>query len=547
MSSSFMSNNFVFDKYVEFLKAHPLPNTISIVSSFVFPIEDIIIPIFVGLLVDALKKGAPWRKYLVAIVGVMVVMQVIDLAVDALDAWLIPSLQNHVRRSMFYDMLKSRDEAFTEFNTGEAVSQLVKVPLVTVKILEVFKHMVLPHILSILCISAYIGTKDWVVGLSMFVALVFIFSCFYASPGACENVVQTMTQTSTMIDEEIDDVLRNASTVFASNQIEQEMARLKILEDKLVETSFPLFKCSSKQRVVIALAIVTLLLLIGWRCNDRINKGVMTAGVVVTIFTFSLSIINNFAWMSHRVKNVISEFGVIKSYMQQHRVKASSNACTIPPLVKGLVLKDISFSLPGRKDPILKDVNLHVATGERVAIVGKIGAGKSTLLKIIVRLITPTSGQVILDGVPYDCMSASAVRKKVAYVCQHPLFFNRSILENISYGLDADKVKIIKILERMGLSDVLGDLDMNVGKGGSKLSGGQRQVVACIRVMLQNPDIIVLDEITASLDSGMKQRLLKMLDEMFRGKTVIIVTHDPILARFASRVVNISRDLIYNC
>jgi ABC-type bacteriocin/lantibiotic exporter with double-glycine peptidase domain len=208
-------------------------------------------------------------------------------------------------------------------------------------------------------------------------------------------------------------------------------------------------------------------------------------------------------------------------------------------------LQDVVFRVPGRAAPILDGVSLVVWPGERVAIVGPVGSGKSTLLKLVVKLNVPDSGEIYLDGRSYRELSASQVMRRVAYVPQTPALFNRSIYQNITYGVRPapDPAAVAALLDRLELSDVFagleGGLEARVGKGGAKLSGGQRQVVACMRVLLQDPEIVALDEVTASLDAEMKRRLMRLFDVMFAGKTVLLVTHDPALLAFAERTINL--------
>jgi ATP-binding cassette subfamily B protein len=133
-------------------------------------------------------------------------------------------------------------------------------------------------------------------------------------------------------------------------------------------------------------------------------------------------------------------------------------------------------------------------------------------------------------------MTLRDLRKQVTYVSQNPILFNRSIRDNIVYGLTnkPDNNYIKKLLYELGLDDMFLDLDALCGKNGSGLSGGQRQIIAIMRAYILNPSIIILDEITSSIDKNTKEKLFKVLEKLFENKTIIIVTHDPDLMKFAT-------------
>jgi len=151
-----------------------------------------------------------------------------------------------------------------------------------------------------------------------------------------------------------------------------------------------------------------------------------------------------------------------------------------------------------------------------------------------------------LDGVPYAHIQAIDLRRRVGYVPQTPILFNRSIIDNILYGnVRYTRNDVENIMKFFGVYDEFANtehgLDTNIGKNGSRLSGGQRQLIWCMRVLLYDPDILILDEPTASIDEKTKRVLHSMLNIIMQNKTVIMVTHDPFLEGIASRIVTIKQ------
>lgn len=213
--------------------------------------------------------------------------------------------------------------------------------------------------------------------------------------------------------------------------------------------------------------------------------------------------------------------------------------------MNALVVDNIEYNIKGRNTPIIQNISFVVKQGETVGIVGHVGSGKSTLLKIIARLLTPTHGEIYIEGKPLSKMSLTESRRMVGYVQQHPQLFNRTIFENIIYGNEhnpkATKEYVQSMVDSLGLTDAFANmtqgLDTKAGKNGSALSGGQKQLVQMMRLILTDPKIVILDEITASLDSETKKKLFKLLDVALKGKTTLLVTHDPELMRLAQHTL----------
>ena len=170
----------------------------------------------------------------------------------------------------------------------------------------------------------------------------------------------------------------------------------------------------------------------------------------------------------------------------------------------GLSVKDLSFSY-GSGLEVLHSINLEVAPGERVALVGASGGGKSTLIQLLIGLYPLSKGMIAFDGVAIDQIGLDVVRENVVTVLQHPVLFNDSVRANVTLGRTADDAAIWHALEVAQLREVIEasprGLDAMVGRLGVRLSGGQRQRLALARMVLQDPKVVILDEATSALDN----------------------------------------------
>lgn len=194
--------------------------------------------------------------------------------------------------------------------------------------------------------------------------------------------------------------------------------------------------------------------------------------------------------------------------------------------------------------PVLRDVDLVVGAGERIAIVGPSGAGKSTLLSLLLRFIAPTSGTIRLDGHDLADLTTASVRDATAVVLQDSAVLSGTLADNVRLGrLDASDDEVTEALRQAGLGGVIDThpdgIHRSVGERGVTLSGGQRQRLAVARAMVRRPRLVLLDEPSTGLDTPSVEALVDALERLCEGRTTIVVTHDERLLRLVDRVVEV--------
>ncbi|MBE5869352.1 MAG: ABC transporter ATP-binding protein [Lachnospiraceae bacterium] len=196
--------------------------------------------------------------------------------------------------------------------------------------------------------------------------------------------------------------------------------------------------------------------------------------------------------------------------------------------------KNVDFTYEGTERPVLTGESWEFVIGKKYLLMGKSGAGKSTMIKLLMGLICPKSGQVMYDGVPIDDIDSQSLLKSVGAVMQESMFFNLSIRENlglVAFGTSEDDM--IVALKAACLYDFVEclpqKLDTIIGERGVKLSGGQKQRLAIARLILHNPQIVILDEATSALDSIVESKILENLSQIFKDKTMIVISHKPLV------------------
>src|SRR5205814_3693465 len=209
----------------------------------------------------------------------------------------------------------------------------------------------------------------------------------------------------------------------------------------------------------------------------------------------------------------------------------------LPRITGAIRFERVSFDygrMP-RRGGVLRELELDIAPGERVGLVGRSGAGKSTLVHLLLGFYRPEQGRILIDGRDLGGLTQESLRAQIGMVTQDTSLLHRSIRDNIRYGRpDASEAEIVDAARRAhatefieGLEDWHGRtaFDAHVGERGVKLSGGQRQRIALARVILKNAPILVLDEATSALDSEIEAAIQEQLAGLMEGRTVIAIAH----------------------
>lgn len=212
-----------------------------------------------------------------------------------------------------------------------------------------------------------------------------------------------------------------------------------------------------------------------------------------------------------------------------------------PAEINQIELKQVSFAYNPAK-PVLDNINLVVKKGETVAIVGPTGGGKSTLVNIVCRFYEPTQGQVLIDGIDYRNRSLHWLQSNIGMVLQNAHVFSGSILENIRYGrLQATDAEVIEAAKIAGAHDFItafqDGYQSDAGESGSRLSAGQKQLVSFARAVLADPQILVMDEATSSVDTQTEQRIQKGMQRLLAGRIAFIIAHRLSTIRNADRII----------
>ncbi|MDB3882591.1 ATP-binding cassette domain-containing protein [Amylibacter sp.] len=216
----------------------------------------------------------------------------------------------------------------------------------------------------------------------------------------------------------------------------------------------------------------------------------------------------------------------------------------------GVTVEGAWYKYPGSEFDVLKGVDIRVGSAEVVALVGKSGSGKTTLIDVILGLLSTDQGNVYIGDARINTLDSSYLRKAVSFVPQEIAILDRSVSQNIAFGLPDDEIDLERVIfasKMAGLADFIeneldGGYDANVGEKGGRLSGGQRQRLGIARALYTQPKILILDEATSALDNITERNVMKEIHNL--GCSVIMITHNLETARVADRIYVINNGIV---
>lgn len=259
-------------------------------------------------------------------------------------------------------------------------------------------------------------------------------------------------------------------------------------------------------------------------------KGSLTIGEFVAFMAYILILLHpiidiaNFFVIKKRAEVQVKRLEEIKNYP----VDVNDTGKITDFKGDSILTQELSFVYDKNTPPVLNNINIKISLGKKIGIAGTVGSGKSTLLKLIMRTAEPTCGNINLNGLCIKELDLATYRQLFSYVPQEPSLFSDTIYNNITFGREAEKEILEKIVEICQLKEFIANCpkgyDELIGERGLKLSGGEKQRIAIARALLKNGSILILDDATSNLDAETEKRLIEEISKM-DNMTLIIVSH----------------------
>jgi subfamily B ATP-binding cassette protein MsbA len=302
-------------------------------------------------------------------------------------------------------------------------------------------------------------------------------------------------------------------------------------------------------QIIVGLAIAIMVLVGGGLViGDKLTIGDYVAFFQLHGMLFSpIQEIANLAIQSVQARTGLER--VLHILRIQPKVTDRPGARVVTSIEGHVRMENVTFSYTGEGKPVLENIDLEARPGEVVALVGPSGSGKSTIVNLLTRFYDPTEGRILVDGVDLRNLQLRAYHRRVAIVLQEPFLFSGSIFDNICYGKGvATEEEVLEAARQANALDFIEELpegmETQVGERGGMLSGGQRQRISIARALLKDPDILILDEATSSLDTQSEHKVQQALDRLMRGRTVFVIAHRLSTIQNAHRIVVMNKGRI---
>ncbi len=517
-----------------------------LVASLMINVLALIVPLFTMNVYDRVVPNQAFNTLWVLVIGVSLVI-VFDWLLREARSSVTDSagqyIDNKLSSVLFSKVLGMKLE-----NRPQSVGAFARQMQDFDSVRDFFTSVTLVTLVDVPFTLLFLALIGWLGGAMMFVPVVVMLALMMLSMmmrGRIEKTQTESAQLSTHRQALLFDCLTSLPEIKQSNaqgemqkRWEQTSASLSGWQNRsrhysnLVSHSIQ----SSQQIVTISLIVFGVY---------QISEGLLSMGGLIAIVMLSgraASSVNQLSILMLRYQQTKTAVEGLTSIIELPQEDEATNQLSGGDFCGGVKLQNVYFQYPDTQAPSLEGISVDIKQGERVGVVGAAGAGKSTLLALISKQIEPTNGRTFFDDIDGQLWPSSVLRNNTGWVGQHAQLVYGSVIENITLGQkELVQEKLAQAINLSGLNGYMDRLDngleTQVGEGGRFLSGGQRQAVAIARALYRQPNLLLLDEPTASLDKQTETRLFNGLQSMPRNSTMIISSHKPAFLALCDRIL----------
>ncbi len=514
--------------------------TLSILGS----LSGLLVPLFTGKLVDTFNAESLDLRMVWLFIGVFLVNAVLS----GIGTYLLSKIGEKtiysIREKLWKHLINLKMSFFDKNESGQLMSRITDDTNVINLFISEKAPSVLPSLLTLIGSIVMLFILDWQMTLMTFLILP-IFIGIMVPLGRKMGKISKDTQTE----------ISRFSGILGRVLTEMKLVKVTTSEEKELEKTkgtllgiYDLGLKEAKIRAIISplsgvIMTLTVAVILGFG-GIRVSSGAITAGTLVAMIFYVVQLsapILNFSMFLTDYKKAVGASERIYEIYQEEAEKRGDDHNQPITNHQDITFDNVSFGY--EDNPVIKDLSLSIRSGEVTAFVGPSGSGKSTLFSLIERLYPIDHGQILYGNQPIDDISLKYWRQKIGYVMQSNAMMSGTIRDNLTYGVysEVDEETLVHYTKMARCYDFImafpQGFDTEIGERGTKLSGGQRQRIDIARSFIKNPDILLLDEATANLDSESEFYIQQALNELMKDRTTIVIAHRLATIKKANQIV----------
>ena len=523
--------------------------TLLFVTGFVVALLDAAIPVCIGRVVSLVSVQQPqalWHEAggeLLLMAAVLLVLRPTAHLAQYLvtNQALIPGLTNLVRWQSHWHVVRQGWTFFQNDFAGRIAARVMQTG-------PALRESVVSAINAVWYILVYgssavllLASADWRLSLPMLAWFLAYFGILCMFLPRMRERSRRMSEKRSELTGRVVDSYTNILTVKLFARARDEDAFVREAVDEHTYAYRRQLRMTTLWSLTLALMNATLLVGTGALAIALWADGILPIGAVAMAIPMAWQIGSISGWVAQQIANIFDDIGQVQDGMRsialEREMADRPNAVALPRPLGAIRFEQVHFDYgrSPRRGGVLRGLDLAVAPGERVGLVGRSGAGKSTLVHLLLGFYRAEQGRILIDGQDIAGLTQETLRAHIGMVTQDTSLLHRSIRDNICYGRpEATEAEIVDAARRAHATEFIEGLedwhnrtglDAHVGERGVKLSGGQRQRIALARVILKDAPILVLDEATSALDSEVEAAIQEQLSALMEGRTVIAIAH----------------------
>lgn len=478
------------------------------------------------------------------VVGVFVIRGMSTFTTNYMMAWVSSRLMTDLRQQMFARLLDVPLGFYGDNSVGTVINAMM---LEVQQVLDMIRGVLVVLIrdtLTVFGLLGYLFWLNWKLTMITLVIIPVIAVVVRITAQRLKRLISQFQGINAELTQLIEETTRAQQVIkifggqnYEAQRFEQRSSRLRgfaIRMASTMATTEPITQIATSFAVSVIIMIALM----------QASGGQVTVGdfaSFITAMLMTLTPLKHLAGVNGPVQRGLaageSVFGLIDAKPERTDGVVLSERAT-----GKLEFIDLGFTYPEQTRAALTNINLTIAPGETVALVGMSGGGKSTLVNLVPEFYPLSAGQIQLDGKPVAQIALSSLRAQMAMVSQNVVLFDDTVAANIAYGVsNPDRMRIEAAAEAAHLNDVIANLpqglDTMIGDNGMRLSGGQRQRLAIARAIYKDAPILILDEATSALDTESERAVQAALDTLMRGRTTLVIAHRLSTIEHANRIV----------